>query len=571
MSSEEIKKLAFHLALENASKFGKTKASVVMGHILAREPSLKQRIAEISKVVDEACQEVNSMSLEQIRQKLQEFGPLSSVKKESKRRELELPQNPEIPGYVLRFAPNPDGPLTLGNASPAILCGFFASKYGGKFILRFEDTSPSVKPPLPEAYSWIIEDLKWLGITPDETYYQSDRLEVYYGYAEKLIKMGKAYVCTCKPESFRKLVARKQPCPHREQSVESNLKLWNMMLEGKFLPGQAVLRVKTDLDHPNPAVRDWPALRVDLSSHPRTGTRYKVWPLYNWSCAIDDHEMSITHVIRGKEHTTNEIRQAFVFNYFGWKKPITINNGRIKLEGSVLSKSKIMKGIKSGEFLGPDDPRLGTVMALRRRGFRPEVVKKIILELGLKPVEATLKWENIYAQNRVAIDEYTQRLFFVKNPVEVKINYFPLIDEVTLPNHPDNQELGSRKIKFSKDAKIFISIEDAKNLKKGEEVRLMNLFNISVVEEFNGETIKVNFLSIEAKLKQATYKLIQWVASSSSIKTKILMPNAKYAEGLAEINLKNLEPGSVVQFVRFGFVKIEDTGIDEVRCVFTHT
>lgn len=571
MSYDEVKKLAFHLALENASKFGKAKSTIVVGHILARDPNLKQKLDEITKIVDEACKEVNSMSLEQIKHKLKELGPPPPVKRELKKHELELPPNPEIQGYVLRFAPNPDGPLTLGNASPAILCNFFANKYKGKFILRFEDTSPSVKPPLLEAYSWIIEDLKWLGIVPDEIYYQSDRLEIYYDYAEKLIEMGHAYVCTCKPEHFRKYIAKKQPCPHRDQSVETNLKLWNMMLEGKFSPGQAVFRVKTDLNHPNPAVRDWPALRVDLSPHPRVGTKYKVWPLYNWSCAIDDHEMGITHVIRGKEHATNEIRQAFIFNYFGWKKPITVNNGRVKLEGSVLSKSKIIRGIKSKEFFGPDDPRLGTIMAIRRRGFKPEVIKKIILELGLKPVEATLKWENIYAQNRVAIDRDTPRLFFVKDPVEIKIANFPLIDEVILPNHPDNKNLGNRKIKLAKNEQIFIAGDDAKNLKIGEEIRLMNLFNVIVEEEFNGEAVKAKFLSTEAKSRQVSLKLIQWVASSASIRTKVLMPDAEYVEGLAESNLKALALDSVVQFIRFGFVKIEEFDNEQASCIFTHT
>ncbi|MBO3762941.1 MAG: glutamate--tRNA ligase [Thermoproteota archaeon] len=570
MSYDEIRKLAFRLALENASKFGKAKPTTVIGHVLARDPSLKQMLKDVTKIVDEACQEVNSMSLEQIKLKLQESGPPPLVKKEPKKHELELPPNPEIQGYVLRFAPNPDGPLTLGNASPAILCSFFANKYKGKFILRFEDTSPSVKPPLLEAYNWVIEDLKWLGIVPDEIYYQSDRLEIYYDYAEKLIKMGNAYICTCKPEDFRKYIAKKQPCPHRDQSVETNLKLWSMMLEGKFSPGEAVLRVKTNLNHPNPAIRDWPALRVDLSPHPRVGNKYKVWPLYNWSCAIDDHEMGITHVIRGKEHTINEIRQAFVFNYFKWKKPITVNNGRVKLEGSVLSKSKIIKGIKSKEFLGPDDPRLGTIMAIRRRGFKPEVIKKIILELGLKPVEATLKWENIYAQNRVAIDKYTPRLFFVKDPVKVEIGNFPSIEEVILPNHPDNKNLGSRRIKFSKNEQILIANDDAKNLKMGEEIRLMNLFNIIVEEEFNGKVVKAKFVSAETKSRQTSLKLIQWVTSSSSMKTKVLMPNAEFTDGLAENNLKALALGSVVQFVRFGFVKIERYSDDYALCIFTH-
>lgn len=565
MNKEEVRKLAFHIALENASKFGKTKEDVVIGHLLARVPEAKSNLEEVKEIVAQVCEEVNSMSIEQIKSKLSELGPLPPVAK-VKREKLELQENPNIKGYVLRFAPNPDGPLTLGNAAPAILCSYFASKYKGKFILRFEDTSPSVKPPLPEAYDWVIEDLKWLGIFPDEIYYQSDRLEIYYDYAEKLIEMGKAYVCTCKPEEFRKFVVKRKPCPHRDQTVEENIKLWNMMLEGKFSQGEAVLRIKTDLNHPNPAVRDWPALRVDLSPHPRVGTKYKVWPLYNWSCAIDDHEMGITHIIRGKEHITNEIRQSFIFEYFNWPKPITIHNGRLKLEGTVLSKSKIVRGIKSGEFLGPDDPRLGTLMALRRRGFKPEVIKRIILDLGLKPIEATLKWENIYSQNRSEIDKYTRRLFFVKDPIRLIIEDFPKIEEVTLPNHPDNKELGTRKVKISKDEIFLISREDALN-NLGKEVRLMNLFNVKLSESIEGDSLLAKFSGSELDKKS---KLIQWVPLSFSVRTEILMPDASYVNGFSEKNILEIKEGTVVQFVRFGFVRLEQVREEKVKAVFSH-
>jgi glutamyl-tRNA synthetase len=172
------------------------------------------------------------------------------------------------------------------------------------------------------------------------------------------------------------------------------------MLDGTYPEGSAVMRVKTDLDHPNPAVRDWPALRIIDTvkyPHPRVGSKYRVWPLYNIAAGLDDHLLGITHIIRGKDHLTNGVRQEYLYKHLGWEYPQAIHYGRLKITGAFLSKSKIVAGIRDGTFNGWDDPRLATFAALRKRGITPEAIKKMIIDVGPKPADVTLSWENLYA------------------------------------------------------------------------------------------------------------------------------------------------------------------------------
>ncbi|MDW8034137.1 MAG: glutamate--tRNA ligase [Nitrososphaerota archaeon] len=483
MSLDEVKNLIERIALENAVSFnGVAKPEAVLGKLLGTNPVLRSRVKEIIPIVHEITKKVNKLSLSEQTDLLRKLGGVQRVEKTAKQ---ELPPLPKAEGFdkiVLRFAPNPDGPLTLGNARPAVLCDYYARRMNGKFILRFEDTSPSVKPPLKDAYEWIVEDLKWLGIELDEIYYQSDRLPIYYEYAEKFLEEGFAYVCLCKPEEFRVFEREGKPCPHREQDTSLGLSLWEKMLKGGLAPGEAVVRIKTDMTHPNPAVRDWPALRIDLAEHPRV-KGFRVWPLYNWSCAIDDYEMKISHVIRGKEHMTNEVRQSYVFQYLNAPQPLSIHIGRVGLEKSVLSKSKIIKGWTQGIYKSLDDPRLGTLRSLRRRGFRPEVIRRVILDMGLNITEAMVKWENLYAYNRETVDWDSERYYFVKDPFRLIVENMPGRIEAKLSRHPSRPELGFRIITVEPvegKVELLVSAEDVISLKPGSRLRLISLFNIEI-------------------------------------------------------------------------------------------
>lgn len=572
--TSDIAVLARHLALQNASRFGKTSPGVVSGHLLARRPELTRSIKEFMPLITSICDEVNSLSRNEIQRELDQLGEAPPVAiQRAAPSELELAPNPGLPGYALRFAPNPDGPLTLGNARPALLCDFFVKKYKGRFVLRFEDTSPSVKPPLPEAYGWVFEDLNWLGVKVDEVYYQSDRLELYYSKAKELIQAGGVYVCLCDRERFRVHVKRKEPCPHRGQTPAKNLELLDDMLSGKLKAGEAVVRVKTDLSHPNPAIRDWPALRIDDAPHPRVGSKYRVWPLYNWSAAIDDHEMGITHIVRAKEHLTNEARQQYVFEHFGWKVPTTVTIGRVKLEGSVLSKSKIMAGLKEGSYLGMDDPRLGTLKSLRRRGILPEVIRETILDLGAKPVEAMIKWDNLSSANRAMVDGTTKRFFFVGNPVSLVVRRAPAMEHVTLPNHPANKELGERKIVLSPsqgEMRLLVSSEDLSTASSGDPFRLMGLFVVKLGSR-TGNQATADFENMSAgSASDRGMKTVQWVPEASAVPTALLMPDATWLKGFGESNLCKEKEGELVQLMRVGFVKLEEVQAGRISAVFSH-
>jgi glutamyl-tRNA synthetase len=348
----ELREIIRKFALLNAIKHdGKAQTGPVVGKVLAERPELRARAKELTALVKEVVEEVNSLPLSDQMRIVEEKWPETLVKEkvEEEKRLPPLPNTNKYKEIVTRFSPNPDCVLHLGSARAIVLCHEYARTYNGKFILRFEDTDPKLKRPVPEFYDRIREDLEWLGCKPDEVYIQSDRVPIYYEYAERLLGDGNAYVCTCQPQAFREKVLAQKPCPCRDLPSEEHLERWNRMLEGKYMEGEAVVRIKTDLAHPNPAVRDWPALRViDIEKypHPRVGTKYRVWPLYNFACGLDDHLMGVTHIIRGKEHLTNMVRQEYMYKHLGWKYPEAIHYGRLKIKGAYLSKSKIVQGMK---------------------------------------------------------------------------------------------------------------------------------------------------------------------------------------------------------------------------------
>jgi glutamyl-tRNA synthetase len=447
--------------------------------------------------------------------------------------------------------------------------------YNGKFILRFEDTDPKIKRPALEFYESVRQDLKWLGVQVDEEYIQSDRLPIYYEYVEKLVKANAAYVCECKQEVFHKIAVSRQACPCRNLTTAEQLERWHKMLNGNYTVGQAVVRVKTELDHPNPAVRDWPALRIiDTKKypHPRVGDKYTLWPLYNLAAGIDDHLMGMTHIIRGKEHYTNMVRQKYMYQALGWEYPEAIHYGRLKITDAFLSKSKIMAGINDGTYAGFDDPRLGTFAALRKRGFTPDAIKKMIIDVGTKANDVTLSWENLYSHNRKILDATSDRYFFVPEPIELKIYNIPKTFTSKLPLHPEKPERGFREYTITPDkdstASFWVSKKDTTNLEQGKIIRLMELFNIEITK-INKQTtidaVEPKIITIEAKYSSEAYEdvrkikaqLIQWIPKGTEFLCEIVLQTAQTMTGFAENESKKLKPDTVIQFERFGFTRVD--------------
>ncbi|NJE84777.1 glutamate--tRNA ligase [Thermococcus sp. CX2] len=570
-----VEELIMKYALINAiSHKGKANPKAVIGKVLGENPELRPKAKEIIPLVNEIVEQVNGMSIKEQEAKLKEIYPeFFEAKKEKKEEKKGLPPLPkaEKGKVVTRFAPNPDGAFHLGNARAAILSHEYARMYGGKFILRFDDTDPKVKRPEPKFYDWIIEDLKWLGFQIDEIHIASDRLEIYYKYAEELIRMGKAYVCTCKPEEFRKLRDEGKACPHREEPVEVQLERWRKMLNGEYKEGEAVVRIKTDLSHPNPAVRDWPALRIiDDPNHPRTGNKYRVWPLYNFASAIDDHELGVTHIFRGQEHAENETRQRYVYDYFGWEYPVTVHHGRLSIEGVILSKSKTRKGIEEGKYLGWDDPRLGTIRALKRRGIRPEAIRELIIEVGLKRSDTTVSWDNLAAINRRIIEPIANRYFFVADPIPMYIEGYGEEFIAEIPLHPDHPDRGVRKLKFEPGKPVYVSKDDMNLLKPGNFVRLKDLFNVEIVE-VSEDGIKARFHSIDYEIaRENRWRMIHWVTEGRPC--EVLVPQGDELitrKGLLEADA-DVKVDDIVQFERFGFVRIDEVTPEKVVAIFAH-
>jgi glutamyl-tRNA synthetase len=578
-ASEALESEARKAALLNAIKHqGKAEAGAVIGRLLGAHPELRQKSSEVRVLASKVIDQVNTMSLADQESVIQESWPeeLAREKTKAERGLPPLPNADKYPKIVTRFSPNPDSVLHLGNARAVILSHDYARKYGGAFILRFEDTDPRLKKAALQYYDLIRADIRWLECTWDEEYYQSDRLDLYYQYAEELIRKGDAYVCECTSEDFKRLIESGQACPCRAVTTEENLIRWKGMLGGEYEEGEAVLRVKTDLDHPNPAVRDWPALRViDAMKypHPRVGSKYRVWPLYNMACGVDDHVMRISHVIRGKEHLTNMERQKYLYKHLGWQYPDAIHYGRLHVVGMDLSKSKMMRALEEGVYKDLSDPRLGTLMALRRRGITPQALRGVVYEVGPRPVDATISWENVYAANRKIVDPTARRFFFIDNPVVVSVLRVNNSRMVKLPAHPEHPEMGTRELTINANGdtcRILLSRTDLGILKPGAVVRLMELFNVKVTHA-TPESVTAELLSeTYAEARKVNAPLVHWLPEEHNCRATVVMPTAEKIDGSGEPALLTCHVNEVIQLVRFGFGRVDAATQDSVTIYFAH-
>ncbi len=544
-----MRNLILKYVLQNAIRYnGKASASAIIGKLFQENPDLKADktiFAQINNIVNE----VNKLTLEQQKQQLEKLAPeLLEKKKEEKK---QLPELKNVKGkFTVRFAPNPNGPLSLGHARPALLNWLYAKKYHGIFINRFDDTDGKIKPPLKQAYSWILNDLKWLGIKPSKIIKASSRFNIYYRYAEKLIKIDKAYVCTCEQEEKSNLLLKKQSCPCRFLSVEQHLKRWKEMFsKNGYKEGQAVLRIKTDLNAKNPAVRDWVAFKIlDKSKHPLK--KAKVWPLLNFASAIDDHEFKVTHIIRGIDLLVSDERQKYIYTYFNWSYPYTYYNGKLIIEG-MKSTTQISDAIKNKELTGWDDPRIATLISLRKRGYQPEAIRNFIFDLGLNRNDINVDMDNLNAYNKAIVDKTASRYFFIDNPHLIKIKNAPNLT-AKLPLHPDNNK-GFRQ--FTTTDEFYIQDKIENNL----IYRFIGLFNFQ----------KFKFISKEHQTN-LNAKLIHWLPKKGNLNATIIMPDNSRKKGLIENNAKNIKVNEVVQFVRFGFVRLDKKTKNHLTFYYCH-
>jgi len=557
---EEIRELIEKYALQNAVKYNAApNAGAVMGKLMGERPELRSRAKEISPLVAEVLAEVKKTSPEEWKTRLEAIAPELLVQlSEKKEPDKGLPElDGAEKGVVMRFAPNPNGPPTLGSARGIIVNSEYVKKYGGKFIIRFDDTDPVKKRPMPEAYGWYLEDCEWLGAKPDQVIVASERIEQYYPIAEELIRRGGAYVCRCPQAAFKEHKEKGIECSDRAQSIEENLDLWQKMLDGSLKEGEAVLRVKTDMHHKDPAIRDWPAFRIVTAPHPLVGDKYRVWPLLDFESAVEDHLLGTTHIIRGKDLADSGSRQRYLYSYLGWEYPRVIHWGRVKIHqfGS-FSTSKLRKAIEAGEYSGWDDPRVPTVRAMRCRGIRSEALRKFMIDLGVGETDISLSMDSIYAENRKLVDPEANRRFFVWEPVALEIEGdVPLLARA--PLHPTDDR-GFREIPAGN--KLFICRSDLEGSRVGDVIRLKDLCNVEIT---GLEPAKARFLGKDMGKRT---RIIHW-APADGVKVRVLKPDGM-DEGLGEAGIAE-ELGKVVQFERYGFVRVNKIG-EPIVAYFAH-
>lgn len=537
-------------ALENAIAHGGKSQSGAIIPKLFQVGLKKEQIKDVVRDVQEAVNKVNNMKPEE---QAKEFDNLSRLlpEKPEGRKEGELPELPNVESgkLVLRHSPFPSGTIHIGNAIPLIINDEYIKKYGGKVFLVMDDTIGSEeKQIMPEAYDMIPEDMKLLGIKYDDgIIYRSDRLNVYYKYAEELIKKNKAYVCFCNSERLRSLRAEGKDCECRHKDWETNLKDWNWMFGGEAKEGAAILRLKTSMQDPNPAFRDRVLFRISDREHPRV-KGLKVWPMLEMTAAIDDHLLGITHIIRGNQLRIEGEMQKYIWDIFGWKHPELIYTPLITLEGVKISKSKSQEEVKNKTYRGWDDPRTWSVRSLIKRGIQPEALRTFISKFGMSEKEnMVVPIDLLYNDNMKLIEDSANRYFFINNPVKIKIMKAKKMT-AKIPVHPAHPERGAREFKTG--TNFYISKEDFDAIEEGKIYRLMHLLN------FEKKKDKLVFHSSDQKGENIV-RMIHWLPALKALaKVKVLMIDGSYSEGMAEKGVKKLKQGEIIQFERFAFCRL---------------
>ncbi len=540
----------------------KADLNAVMKKIISENPELRKEVKKIIEIAKQKIEEYNNLPIEKIEKIAEEL----NIKIEEKSKEYEWPEL-EIKGKIITaFPPEPSKYPHIGHAKAAYVNYYYAKKYNGIFILRFEDSNPEkVKR---EYYNAFRNDLKWLEIDWQKEDILSLHLEEFYNAARELILKDKAYVCLCEKEKIREYRKEGKECEHRNLPIEKSLKLFEEMISGNLEEGKAIVRLKIDMKHKNYTMRDPAILRICFKPHPITGEKYKVWPLYDFGTALMDAWEKITHRFRSKEFEQRTELQNWIREALGYKEhPKIYTIGRLKIKGFLTSGRKIRELFEKGIIKDWDDIRLATLSALRKRGFLPKAILDFLYKSGLSKAEGILDSKILESINRQHLDAIANRYMFVENPKHLKIiNAKPKYAKIKF--HPNFPERGEREILVKND--VFISESDFNNLKIGDEIRLIDLYNIKIIDK-NENSITAEKIS-EELIKDM--KKIHWVSMHDDfLKVKVLKAEKeeiKEIKGYGESYLKYLNIGERIQFMRFGFVKLEEIKGKELTFIFIH-
>lgn len=569
---QEIKKIVLRNAIEHG---GRARYEAVISKLVGLRPELRPAIKEQIPLIKKIVDNINSLGETEQKRMASKIMAFESTKKDVKRKEeLNLPplQGASMGRVVTRFPPEPNGYPHIGHAKAAIIDQEYARMYDGKLILRFDDTNP-LNEQL-EFYDAIHEGLEWLGIKPDLVKNTSDDIELLQSYGRRMVTKGDAYVCTCRPDEIHSMRAKGVDCPCR--SLESSLRMIRLekFFDGSFEQNGAIIRFRGDMSDSNTAMRDPTLFRIIDAEHPRLGTRIRAFPTYDFAAPVEDSLDGVTHAMRTKEY---ELRNSLYFSILkslDLRMPLLLEFSRLEFEGMPVSKRKLKPLIEGGLVSGWDDPRLPTLAALRKRGVLPEAIRKFVLSLGISLADTKPPFESLESYNRKLLDQISLRLFFVKNPVEIRI-VNPISAKVELKNHPSVQ-LGTRTVQTSD--RIYIDRADADRLESGQEIRLIEMHNIQpdeVIEENGAKYLSVINTGQEIK---TNIPKVQWVSKDDMVPFTVIVPDKLFINGdfnkdslhtyngIAESYVSKVRAGSNIQFVRFGFCKLQTNGV----AIYTH-
>jgi glutaminyl-tRNA synthetase len=454
-------------------------------------------------------------------------------------------------GVVTRFPPEPNGYLHIGHAKSICLNFGIAQEFGGRCHLRFDDTNPTREEQ--EYIDAIMADVRWLGFDWGEhLHYASDYFETLYGWAEHLIKAGKAYVDDQTQDEMRAsrgtLTEPGKNSPFRERSVDENLDLFRRMRAGEFPNGARVLRAKIDMGSGNINLRDPVLYRILHATHPRTGTEWKIYPSYDYAHGQSDAIEHITHSICTLEFEDHRpLYDWFIENLPVPSRPRQYEFARLNLTYTVLSKRVLTELVRGGHVSGWDDPRMPTLAGLRRRGVPPAALRDFVKRIGVAKANSVVDMGLFEFSVRELLNKGALRRMGVLRPLKVVIENYPegQSEDLDAVNHPDDPSAGSRKIRFGRE--IFVEQDDFMEnppkkfyrLSVGKEVRLRYAFFITCrefVKNAAGEVVELRCTydpatrggnAPDGRKVQAT---IHWVSAADSVPAEVRIYNPLFAK-----------------------------------------
>lgn len=516
---------------------------------------------------------------------------------------------------VTRFPPEPNGYLHIGHIKAICINFGLAEKYGGTCHLRLDDTNPAKEEQ--EYIDSIKDTIHWLGFDwGDKTYYASDYYDQLFDIAVRLIKEGKAYVDSLSPEEMKEyrgtLTEPGKNSPDRDRSIEENLDLFMRMKNGEFPEGKYTLRAKIDMASPNINMRDPALYRIKYAEHPRTGNKWCIYPMYDYTHPISDAIEGITHSICTLEFEDHRPAYDWATSIDGIEHaPHQYEFARLNISYLLMSKRKLLYLVNNGFVSGWDDPRMPTIAGIRRRGYSPEAMKDFVQRVGVAKVESVVDYSLMEFCVREDLNKRAKRLMAVLDPLKLIIDNYPedKIEHFEAENNPEDPNAGTHRIAFTKE--LYIEKEDFMEvpvkgyhrLYPGNEIRLKHAYYVTAVsvdKDEDGNIIAVHCTydpesrggttSDGRKVKGTSH----WVSASESVKAEVRQydklfkaenPGAETGNYLDDINPDSLiilnearvekealsaKPGDYLQFIRNGYY-MADPDSTEDHMVFNRT